>query len=154
MNSVPLAIADNYHVGLVVHDIASATERLTAVSGYSWTKPVEASLSVVSADGEFEMPFKFVYSIEAPHLEVIQEVPGTIWTASSTGAAHHLGYWVDDLPGAAAGLQAAGFVLEARPSGEELSSFAYFLDPAGVRIEIVDRALFPDWAGFLESMKA
>jgi catechol 2,3-dioxygenase-like lactoylglutathione lyase family enzyme len=154
MNSVPLAIADNYHIGLVVPDIASATERLTAVSGYGWTKPVEASLSVVTADGEFEMPFSFVYSIEAPHLEVIQEVPGTIWTASTSGAAHHLGYWVDDLPLAAAGLEAAGFVLEARPSGDELSTFAYFLDPAGVRIEIVDRALFPDWAGFLETMKA
>lgn len=32
--------------------------------------------------------------------------------------------------------------------------FAYYTDSAGVRIEIVDRALFPDWPAFLEMMKA
>ena len=42
---------------------------------------------------------------------------------------------------------------EARPAGETLNTFAYYLDPAGVRIEIVDRALFPDWPGFLEAIK-
>jgi catechol 2,3-dioxygenase-like lactoylglutathione lyase family enzyme len=154
VTKAPLSIADNYHVGLVVPDMISATARLSAASGYTWTKPVEASLSVTSADGEAEVPFTFVYSIEAPHLEVIQEVPGTIWTASTSGAVHHLGYWVDDLVSAARGLEEAGFVLEARPSGDEMSAFAYFLDPTGVRIEIVDRALFPDWPGFLEMMKA
>jgi hypothetical protein len=32
--------------------------------------------------------------------------------------------------------------------------FAYQTDPDGVRVEIVDRALFPDFPGFLEAMKA
>ena len=154
MTAPPLAITDCYHVGLVVPDLDAAAASLTAVSGYSWTKPVEATLSVTTTDGDVEVPFKFVYSIEAPHLEVIQEVPGTIWSAPATGAAHHLGYWVDDLGSAARGLEAAGYRLEARPSGDELSSFAYYLHPTGIRIELVDRALFPDWPGFLELMKA
>jgi len=154
MTTPPLAITDCYHVGLVVPDLDAATASLTAVSGYSWTKPVEAALSVRMANGDAEVPFKFVYSIEAPHLEVIQEVPGSIWSASPAGAAHHLGYWVDDLASAARGLEAAGYRLEARPSGDELTTFAYYLDPAGIRIELVDRALFPDWPGFLEMMKA
>ena len=54
----------------------------------------------------------------------------------------------------AKGLEDAGFVLEARPSGDELTTFAYYLDPTGVRIEIVDRAPFPDWPGIVEMMKA
>ena len=145
---------DLYHVGLIVDDIDAAAERLTAVNGYGWTKPVEATLTVTTADGDYEVPFKFVYSLQAPHLELIQQVPGTIWTAAATAAAHHLGYWVDDLAAAAAGLEAAGYRQEARPSGDELSMFAYYTDPAGVRIEIVDRAMFPDWPGFLEMMKA
>ncbi|TPG37339.1 VOC family protein [Mycobacterium hodleri] len=149
-----MSITDNYHAGLVVPDMVAATRRLSAASGYTWTRPVEASLVVTTAAGEIEVPFSFVYSIQAPHLEVIQEVPGTLWTASTSGAVHHLGYWVDDLASAAKGLAEAGFILEARPSGEEVSTFAYFLDSAGVRIEIVDRALFPDWPGFLEMMKA
>ncbi|OBK46824.1 VOC family protein [Mycobacterium sp. 1081908.1] len=146
--------ADCYHTGLVVDDMAAAAERLTAVMGYRWTKPVEAMLSVRTADGDVEVPFRFVYSVDAPHLELIQEVPGTIWAAPPGGAAHHLGYWVDDLAAAAAELERTGYRLEARPSGDALTTFAYYTDPGGVRIEIVDRALFPDWPGFLKSMAA
>jgi catechol 2,3-dioxygenase-like lactoylglutathione lyase family enzyme len=150
--------ADCYHTGLVVDDMDAAAKRLTAAMGYRWTKPIESMLSVATVGGDFrgvqEVPFKFVYSVNAPHLELIQEVPGTIWTAPPGGGAHHLGYWVDDIAAAAAQLEGAGYGLEARPSGDTLSMFAYYTDPGGVRIEIVDRALFPDWPGFLKSMAA
>lgn len=146
--------ADCYHTGLVVDDMDAAAVRLTAVMGYRWTKPVESSLSVATATGDIEVPFKFVYSVDAPHLELIQQVPGTLWTAPPGGGAHHLGYWVDDIAAAAAQLESAGYRLEARPSGDTLSMFAYYTDPLGVRIEIVDRALFPDWPGFLKAMTA
>ena len=149
-----LAPTDLYHVGLIVDDIDAAATRLTAVNGYQWTKPVEATLAVTTAHGDYEVPFKFVYSVQAPHLELVHQVPGTIWSTTPDAAAHHLGYWVDDLAAAAAGLETAGYRQEARPAGDELSMFAYYTDPAGVRIEIVDRALFPDWPGFLESIKA
>jgi catechol 2,3-dioxygenase-like lactoylglutathione lyase family enzyme len=143
-----------YHTGLVVPDVAEATARLSAAAGYTWTQPVEATLTVATPDGEFEVPFRFVYSLQAPHLEVVQEVPGTVWAVRTSGAAHHLGYWVDDLPAAARQLEDAGYRLEAWPAGESLTTFAYFIDDSGVRIEIVDRAMFPDWAGFLEAMSA
>jgi catechol 2,3-dioxygenase-like lactoylglutathione lyase family enzyme len=144
--------ADCFHVGLVVDDIDAAAARFTAAAGYRWTKPVEATLSITTAGGDVEVPFCFVYAVAAPHLELIQAVPGTIWTAPPGGAAHHLGYWVDDLCTAAAQLERAGYRLEARPAGDALSMFAYYTDPTGVRIEIIDRALFPDWPGFLKSM--
>lgn len=154
MTPAPLSPADCYHTGLVVPDLQSAIASMTAAGGYSWTKPVEATLAVAADGAEYEVPFAFVYSIEAPHLELIQAVPGTIWTAQPAGAAHHLGYWADDLTGVAERLAAAGYRLEARPAGDQLSMFAYFIAPSGVRLEIVDRALFPDWPGFLASMKA
>ena len=154
MTTAPLALSDCYHVGLVVADVDAATRGLTAASGYAWTRPVEAELTITTADGDCDVPFKFVYSLQAPHLEVIQEVPGTLWTASPAGAAHHLGYWVDDLAVAAEKLLSAGYRLEASPAGDTLTSFAYCIDPSGVRIELVDRALFPDWPGFLDMMKA
>ena len=146
--------SDLYHVGLIVEDIDAAARRLTAVSGYGWTTPVEYTLAVTTADGDYEVPFKFVYSLQEPHLELVQHVPGTIWAATPGSAAHHLGYWTDDLAATAAALETAGYRQEARPSGVELAMFAYYLDPTGVRIEIVDRALFPDWPGFLDAMKA
>jgi catechol 2,3-dioxygenase-like lactoylglutathione lyase family enzyme len=150
----PLATSDCYHVGLVVPDIDAATTRLTAASGYGWTKPIEATLTITTPSGDYDVPFRFVYSLQAPHLEVIQEVPGTVWTSPPGAAAHHLGYWVDDLAAVAAGLEAAGYELEAKPSGARTPQFAYYVDASGVRIELVDRALFPDWPGFLEMMKA
>jgi catechol 2,3-dioxygenase-like lactoylglutathione lyase family enzyme len=144
----PLATSDLYHVGIVVPDLESAAARLTKVGGYTWTRPVEFTLAITTEEGEFELANRFVYSLQAPHLELVQEVPGTVWTAP----AHHLAYWVDDLAATAERLEQAGYVQEARPSGETLSTFAYYTDPAGIRIEIVDRAVFPDWPGFLTMM--
>ncbi len=145
---------DFYHVGIVVDDLTAAMERLTAAGGYSWTKPVEYTVAITTAAGDIDVPFRFVYSLQAPHLELVQQVPGTLWTSPPGRAAHHLGYWVDDIGATAAALEAAGFELEARPAGDTLSTFAYFIDPTGMRIEIVDRAVFPDWPGFLKSMAA
>lgn len=149
-----LTPADFYHTGIIVPDIAAAAARLSAASGYEWTNPVEATLSVTTEDGAYDVPFEFVYSLQAPHLELVTEVPGTIWTASPGTATHHLGYWADDLTITARELEEAGFRQEARPSGDTLNSFAYYTDDTGLRIEIVDRAMFPDWPGFLDAMKA
>lgn len=146
--------ADCYHVGMVVDDIDAAAARFTRSAGYRWTKPIEYTLGVTMAGGDIAVPFRFVYSLQSPHLELIQEVPGTIWSTSATGGAHHLGYWVDDIAAAAAQLERSGYRAEARPTGDTLSTFAYYTDPSGARIEIVDRALFPDWPGFLTSMAA
>ena len=126
---------------------------MTDSAGYSWTRPVEAGLTVTTGDGDLEVPFRFVYSTENPHLELIEAVPGTLWTAGPAGAAHHLGYWVDDLQAAARDLESAGYRIEARPAGDTLTTFAYLVDPEGVRIELVDRAMFPDWPGFLKMMQ-
>jgi catechol 2,3-dioxygenase-like lactoylglutathione lyase family enzyme len=144
--------ADYYHTGFVVADLVTAAARLTALSGYTWTTPIEATLPLVTRSGDYEVPFRFVYSIQAPHLELVQAVPGTIWSAMADAAAHHLGYWVDDLAAAAAALERAGYRQEARPAGNDLSRFAYYTDDDGFRIEVVDRAMFPDWRGFLASM--
>ncbi|WP_175401469.1 VOC family protein [Mycobacterium malmoense] len=154
MTGPALKPADFYHTGIIVPDIAAAAARLSVVSGYEWTKPVEATLSVTTEGGVYEVPFEFVYSLQAPHLELVTEVPGTVWTASPGTATHHLGYWADDLATTARDLEKAGFRQEARPSGDILNSFAYYTDNTGLRIEIVDRAMFPDWPGFLEAMRA
>lgn len=144
---------DFYHVGLVVPDIEHAAAQFASFAGYQWTKPIEYTVPVSAASGDIDVPFAFIFSLETPHLELVQEVPGTLWTATPAGAVHHLGYWVDDIMATAQRLEHAGFELEAHPQGDELSAFAYYRNPAGARIEIVDRALFPDWRGFLNGMK-
>lgn len=147
----PLSASDCYHIGLVVSDIEAVAERLSASAGYEWTQPIEHVIDVITGAGGYQLPLRFMYSLQAPHIELIAEVSGTLWAISGNAAAHHLGYFVDDIAAASTQLERAGFQLEVKAAGDIASSFAYFIDPVGVRIEIVNRALFPDWPAFLKA---
>ena len=107
-----------------------------------------------TASGVRELTSTIVYSLQSPHIELVQEVPGSPWTAAPGNAVHHLGYFSDNLADSARALEASGFGLEmtADVPGSDLALFAYYTDGFGARIEIVDRALFPDFPAFLQSM--
>ncbi|MCV7077073.1 VOC family protein [Mycobacterium szulgai] len=144
---------DFYHTGIVVPDLDAVMARLSALAGYRWIKPLSYTLPFRTTAGIQELTSTIVYSVQSPYIELLQEVPGTPWTAAPGNAVHHLGYFTDDLAGTAQELERNGctFEMTGAVTGSELAMFAYYLDPAGVRIEIVDRALFPDFPAFLES---
>jgi hypothetical protein len=144
---------DFYHTGIVVPDLDAAMARLSALAGYRWIKPLTYTLPLRTATGTRELTSTFVYSLQAPHVELIQEVPGSPWAAAPGNAVHHLGYFTDRLAEAARTLEDNGFALEATAdvSPPDLALFAYYVDEFGTRIEIVDRALFPDFPAFLRS---
>ncbi|OBK53970.1 VOC family protein [Mycobacterium sp. 1081908.1] len=145
---------DLYHTGIVVPDLDAAMARLSAMAGYRWINPMSYTLPFRTAAGVRELTSTIVYSLQSPHVELVQEVPGSPWTAAPGNAVHHLGYFSDDLAESARALKANGFTLEmtADTPGSDLALFAYFTDASGTRIEIVDRALFPDFSAFLQSM--
>lgn len=143
---------DYYHTGIVVADLDVAMQRLSAVAGYTWITPVTYTLPFRTMNGTRELTSTFAYSLQAPHLELIQQVPESPWTAAAGNSVHHLGYFVDDLAETARELEANGFAFEATAdtSPPDLALFAYYIDAFGTRIEIVDRKLFPDFSAFLE----
>lgn len=147
---------DFYHTGIIVPDLDAAMARLSALAGYRWITPVSYTLPFRTMAGTRELTSTFVYSLQAPHVELIQEVPGTPWEAAPGNAVHHLGYFADNLAETARALEANGFTFEATgaTSAPELALFAYYVDAAGTRIEIVDRSLFPDFPAFLRSAAA
>jgi hypothetical protein len=151
---------DLYHTGIVVPDLDAAMARLTALAGYRWITPLSYTLPFRTATGTRELTSTIVYSVQSPHLELLQEVPESPWTAAPGNSVHHLGYFTDNLAETGRMLERNGFTFEmtadvAQPSAEsDLALFAYYVDAFGTRIEIVDRALFPDWPGFLQSMAA
>ncbi len=147
---------DFYHTGIVVPDLDAAMARLSALAGYRWITPLTYTLPFRTANGTRELTSTFVYSMQSPHVELIKEVPGSPWTAAPGNSVHHLGYFTDNLAETARMLEDSGFTFEATAdvSKSELALFAYYVDASGTRIEIVDRALFPDWPGFLQSMAA
>lgn len=148
----PLRAADLYHTGIMVPDIEAWKTRMSEVAGHRWTETMTGEVRVRLADGERDLQLRFAYSLDAPHIELVQEIPGTPWTAAERIATHHLGYFCDDLQTTSKRLEEAGFPLEACAIVDgSLSIFAYHLDPSGVRIEIVDRARMPDFAAYLRS---
>jgi hypothetical protein len=144
---------DFYHTGIVVPDLEAAMARLSALAGYRWITPLTYTLPFRTTSGTRELTSTFVYSLQSPHVELIQEVPDSPWTAAPGNSAHHLGYFTDNLAAAAKALEANGFTFEATAdvSPPDLALFAYYIDAFGTRIEIVDRALFPDFPAFLQS---
>lgn len=153
MTTHPLRAADLYHTGIVVPDVDAWKARMGEVAGYRWTETMSAELPVRLADGDRVLTLRFAYSLDAPHIELVQEIPGTPWTAAAPHiATHHLGYFCDDVPTTSKQLEAAGFALEACALVDGAPAiFAYHLAPSGVRIEIVDRARMPDFSAYLRS---
>ncbi|CAM3228128.1 VOC family protein [Mycobacterium colombiense] len=153
MTAFALRPEDFYHTGIIVPDLDAAMARLTALAGYRWITPVSYTLPFRTTSGSQEVTSTFVYSLQSPHVELIKEVPGTAWAAAPGNAIHHLGFWTDDLAESAKRLEDNGFAFEATADtdGPNLALFAYYVDAAGTRIEIVDRALFPDFPAFLQA---
>lgn len=154
--TIALRPEDFYHTGVVVPDLNAAMARLSALAGYRWITPMTYTLPFRTPTGVRELSSTIVYSLQSPHLELVQGVPGSPWMAAPGNAVHHLGYFSDDLTASARSLEANGFTLEmtADVPDSELGLFAYYTDSSGVRIEIVDRSLFPDFPAFLQSMAA
>jgi Glyoxalase/Bleomycin resistance protein/Dioxygenase superfamily len=147
---------DFYHTGIIVPDLDAAMARLSALAGYRWITPLTYTLPFRTTTGTHELSSTFVYSLESPHLELIKEVPASPWAAAPGNSIHHLGYFTDNLADTARILQDNGFTFEATAdvSPPDLALFAYYIDAFGTRIEIVDRALFPDFLAFLQSQAA
>jgi len=144
--------ADFFHTGIVVADLDTAMKDLTALADYRWTTPMTNTIAVrigTEIQSVPDVTFRMSYSVQAPHLELVQAIPGTLWTPAPGTAAHHLSYFVDEVAMASQRLEAAGFAFEA---GTDV--FAYHNNPLGVRIEIVQRGLFGDWPAFVEAASA
>jgi catechol 2,3-dioxygenase-like lactoylglutathione lyase family enzyme len=135
---------DQYHVGIVVNDLDAAKEFYTVSAGYRWCDEMRIENVFVAANRETAVSLRFTYSREAPRIELVESIPGTLFAASSPHV-HHVGYWSDDIDGDIATLEAAGALLEGRgfwPDGRG-PIWAYVTPPNGSRIELVDKQAKP-----------
>jgi Glyoxalase/Bleomycin resistance protein/Dioxygenase superfamily len=141
----PLNHADLFHTGIVVDDLASAKEELGGSLGVTW-RDGGAEVRLTGATGVRTVQTAYALSTSGPHhVELVQSIPGTLWSVAAPGHAHHLGYWVDDVPMAAAELVRLG--------SEQVASVAikdgrppmctYHRSRSGLYLEIVDRRMRP-----------
>jgi Glyoxalase/Bleomycin resistance protein/Dioxygenase superfamily len=141
-----------YHVGIVVPDVEAAQTALTEQLGVTWG-PVLHLDEVEYRNGAGEdvmLPTTMCYSVDGPHLELIKEVPGSVWVRNEHSNLHHIGFWSDDLAAEGSDLTRAGCPLQMCGRSDDAApvSFAYHRNDLGVRIELVDATL-RETMGFL-----
>jgi len=142
-----------YHVGIVVPDVEAAQAHFTALLGVEWG-PVVQFDGIEFRDGDGNdviLPNKLCYSTSPPHLELVQEVPGSVWECNEHSNIHHIGYWTDALPADsdAFGVSQCPLQLCGRDGTQSPAQFAYHRDPLGVRFELVDAAMKPMMEEFM-----
>jgi hypothetical protein len=143
MSNRPLS--PHYHVGIVVPDLAAARVDLSEQIGVAWGPILHLDVADYR-DGsgrDLVLPTTMCYSLDAPHLELIEEVPGSVWVCNEYSNLHHIGFWSDDLTADSADLTGSGcpLLLSGRAGDHVPVSFAYHRNGLGVRIEIVDSAM-------------
>jgi len=128
---------DQYHVGIVVHDVEAARDRLTSALGYEWGADVESDYTIQLPEGPFDCVLHMQYSVTEPRLELVQAIEGTPFQPSTSGL-HHLGYWCSDVRSTSAELERSGWTWECGGNLEDgAPGWAYHLNPLGVRVELV-----------------
>jgi catechol 2,3-dioxygenase-like lactoylglutathione lyase family enzyme len=139
----PLSQANLFHTGIVVDDLDAAKAELGERLGVTWNEG-GAEVLLVGPGGTQKSPSAYVISREGPHhVELCQAVPGTVWTGTAPGQAHHLGYWVDDVATASAELTAGGAPAVACVTvAEDVPPMcAYHRTANGLLVEVVSRGM-------------
>ena len=137
--------SEHYHVGIVVPDIEIGVAKLTELIGVTWG-PIVGMDALAIRDGsghDFEVPNRICYSTSPPYLELIEEVPGTVWVCNEYSNLHHMGFWSENLTGDSTHFSTSRCPLEicGRDGSVAPITFAYHRDPLGIRFELVDVAI-------------
>jgi catechol 2,3-dioxygenase-like lactoylglutathione lyase family enzyme len=134
-----------FHVGIVVPDIEAAVAHFTALLGITWGPVIEMDNPYTTASGEQVTltGFKLCYSTSGPHLELIEEYPGSPWVCNEHSNLHHIGFYSDSLEATSGKLTAARCPLEIVCADPESGAMAwwYHRDPLGVRIEFIEQSI-------------
>ena len=142
-----MAVSSNhYHVGIVVNDIQAAQERLSALFGISWGPLLHFDAMAYRDDNgtDLDLPTTLCYSDGDPGIELIEELPGSVWVRNAYTNLHHIGFWTDELVNDSALLAGCGCPMQLSGRGGQAApaSFAYHRDDLlGVRIELVDASI-------------
>jgi len=142
-----------YHVGIVVPDVESAMAHFTELLGVVWGPVVQTdAIEVRDADGnDLTLPNRICFSTAAPHIELIQELPGSVWVCNEHSNLHHVGFWADALPSDSEAFTSSQCPLQicGREGAQVPAGWAYHRDPLGVRFELVDTAMKPVMEEFM-----
>jgi Glyoxalase/Bleomycin resistance protein/Dioxygenase superfamily len=135
----------HYHVGIIVPSVSAARVELSEQLGVTWGPILHLAVADYrdGAGRDIALPTTMCYSVDEPHLELIEEVPGSVWVCNDHSNLHHIGYWSEDLAADHADLVSRGCPMQLCGRAGDVAplSFAYHRNEIGVRIEIVDATM-------------
>lgn len=144
-------IGDLFVTGMVVPDLERAIGETTDTLGVKFTPIQQSPLQMRTPRGVEVFDLRFVYSLgQAPHLELIEGIPGGYYDPKG-GYIRHVGLWVDDLAAASDQLARSGMPLEATGMNGDVEPYAFVFHslPWGLRVELVDRVQRPSFEAWL-----
>jgi Glyoxalase/Bleomycin resistance protein/Dioxygenase superfamily len=127
-----------FHMGIVVNSIEQTRDSISLATGERFLPITHSKREVITPQGSVPIHFTVSFSAGRVRLELIEEVPGTIWIAAEGLQVHHLGYWASNLSADSESLEAAG-----APVAAYTERWAYhrFADHY---IELLDEKVRPD----------
>jgi len=142
---------DLYHTGIVVAHLEEAAREFTDATGVTWRPERRTTVQTTTGMGVLTVPFRMLYSVQGPpFIELIEGIPGTIWSAQGGNRLHHLGYWAADVAAESERLEALGLRREGgdgEPGGLP-QNFSYHSTANGIFVELIGKsgrsARFPD----------
>lgn len=128
--------AQLFHFGVVCEDIDATMAEMSACLGVTWRggRLTRMELCIFGEARSVEM--RIAHTVEGPpHLELIQALPDSPWSAPAAVGAHHLCYWSEQPRAVIASLEAAGAM---RALGRPGDARGYFRLPGGALVEVLD----------------
>ena len=133
-----------FHVCIVVPEIEAARQHLAELLGAEWGPVRQFDFPYRRDNGSdaVAQDFTLCYSVDAPHLELVEAQPGTPWECNDHSNLHHIGYLVDDMEAVSGHLAATACPMGAHgvDGGSGGLGWAYHHDELGFRLEIIDAA--------------
>jgi glyoxalase/bleomycin resistance protein/dioxygenase superfamily protein len=132
-----------YHTGLIVENLDDAMETMGDALGLDWFTPRKATSPFQSPGGILDREVRFTYSLQGPHfIEILEQIdPAPYLHVTGGRRIHHLGYYTEDLPGAARWLEDHGYRMELNGVDHDgnvaRATFHYNPESPGMWIELV-----------------
>jgi len=149
---LPLASA-RMHVGFIVPDLDLAMDQYGRLYGWKWTRTVRVHHELKGPCASEEELY-VAFATGSPMIELIEDRPGSIWSAGASPL-HHLGCWVTDLEEAGDILTREGFEFCGRGRRVGTSRFAYaiYRNCDGLLLEIQDARFERGWRSLVAAAR-
>jgi hypothetical protein len=131
-----------FHIGVACRRLEDAMHHLGKLFDVRWT-PIadDTAPNLFTKEGPSQWSARRTHSIGSPiPFELLEGSAGSTWNTPKLATTHHVAYWSPEVGADVRALEAQGWEVELAllDADGNPTEFAYLIQPAGVRVELVD----------------